>query len=76
MEEQAVLDVMAEDRRQKHLQAEEKMKQLAEDTEALAHEIERLQMRKLIFEKGKALDWGVKKGGDVIFLKHLLCAAY
>lgn len=35
-----------------------------------------LQMRKLIFEKGKALDWGVKKGGDVIFLKHLLCAAY
>lgn len=43
VEEQAVLDVMAEDRRQKHLQAEEKMKQLAEDTEALAHEIERLQ---------------------------------
>lgn len=43
VEEQAVLDVMAEDRRQKQLQAEEKMKQLAEDTEALAHEIERLQ---------------------------------
>ncbi|XP_072808675.1 E3 ubiquitin-protein ligase TRIM35 isoform X2 [Vicugna pacos] len=44
VEEQAILDAMAEEARQKQLLAEEKMKQLAEDTEALAHEIERLQM--------------------------------
>ncbi|XP_016009789.1 tripartite motif-containing protein 35 isoform X2 [Rousettus aegyptiacus] len=44
VEEQAILDAMAEETRQKQLLAEEKMKQLAEDTEALAHEIERLQM--------------------------------
>lgn len=44
MEEQAILDAMAEEARQKQRLAEEKMKQLAEDTEALAHEIERLQM--------------------------------
>lgn len=44
VEEQAILDAMAEEMRQKQLLAEEKMKQLAEDTEALAHEIERLQM--------------------------------
>lgn len=44
VEEQAVLDAMAQEARQKQLLAEEKMKQLAEDTEALAHEIERLQM--------------------------------
>ena len=44
VEEQAILDAMAEEARQKQLLAEEKMKRLAEDTEALAHEIERLQM--------------------------------
>ncbi|XP_008563083.1 PREDICTED: tripartite motif-containing protein 35-like, partial [Galeopterus variegatus] len=43
-EEQAVLEAMAEEARQKQLLAEEKMKQLTEETEALAHEIERLQM--------------------------------
>lgn len=35
---------MKEESRKKHLLAEEKMKQLAEQTEALAREIERLQM--------------------------------
>lgn len=44
VEEQAVLDAMAEEARQKQLLAEEKMRQLAGDTEALAQEIERLQM--------------------------------
>lgn len=44
VEEQATLDAMKEESRKKHLQAEEKMKQLAEQTEALAREIERLQM--------------------------------
>lgn len=44
VEEQATLDAMKEESRKKHLQAEEKMKHLAEQTEALAREIERLQM--------------------------------
>lgn len=44
MEEQAILDATAEEVRQKQLLVEEKMKRLVEDTEALAHEIERLQM--------------------------------
>uniref|UniRef100_A0A8D1QN54 Tripartite motif containing 35 n=1 Tax=Sus scrofa TaxID=9823 RepID=A0A8D1QN54_PIG len=44
VEEQAILDAMAEEARQKQLLAEEKMKQLAEDMEALAHEVERLQV--------------------------------
>ncbi|XP_035960329.1 E3 ubiquitin-protein ligase TRIM35 [Halichoerus grypus] len=44
VEEQAILDTMAEEARQKQRLVEEKMKQLAEDTEALAHEIERLQV--------------------------------
>nr|XP_004665894.1 E3 ubiquitin-protein ligase TRIM35 [Jaculus jaculus] len=44
VEEQAILDAMAEESRQKQLLADEKMKQLAEETEALAHEIERLQV--------------------------------
>lgn len=44
VEEQATLDAMKEESRKKHLLAEEKMKQLAEQTEALAREIERLQM--------------------------------
>ncbi|OWK07318.1 hypothetical protein Celaphus_00017108, partial [Cervus elaphus hippelaphus] len=44
MEEQAILEAMANEARQKQHLAEEKMKQLREDTEALAHEIERLQM--------------------------------
>ncbi|XP_014395533.1 PREDICTED: tripartite motif-containing protein 35 [Myotis brandtii] len=43
-EEQAILDVMAEEARQKQHLVEEKMKQLKKDTETLAHEIERLQM--------------------------------
>lgn len=44
VEEQAILDAMANEARQKQHLAEEKMKRLTEDTEALAHEIERLQM--------------------------------
>ena len=44
VEEQAILDAVANEARQKQHLAEEKMKQLREDTEALAHEIERLQM--------------------------------
>ncbi|EDL85385.1 tripartite motif protein 35 [Rattus norvegicus] len=44
VEEQATVDAMKEESRKKHLLAEEKMKQLAEQTEALAREIERLQM--------------------------------
>ena len=44
VEEQAILDAMAEEARQKQRLVEEKMKQLAEDTEALAREIERLQV--------------------------------
>ncbi|XP_003794068.1 tripartite motif-containing protein 35 [Otolemur garnettii] len=44
VEEQAILDAMALETRQKQLLAEEKMKQLREETEALAREIERLQM--------------------------------
>ncbi|KAL4671009.1 hypothetical protein H8959_003718 [Pygathrix nigripes] len=44
VEEQAILDAMAEETRQKQLLADEKMKQLTEETEVLAHEIERLQM--------------------------------
>lgn len=44
VEEQSILDAMAEEARQKQLLAEEKMKQLAEDMEALAHEVERLQV--------------------------------
>lgn len=44
MEEQAVLDAVAKETRQKQLLAEEKMKQLKKDREALDHEIERLQM--------------------------------
>lgn len=44
VEEQAIQDAMANEARQKQHLAEEKMKQLREDTEALAHEIERLQM--------------------------------
>lgn len=44
VEEQAILDAVAEEARQKQRLAEEKMKRLAEDTEALAHEIERLQV--------------------------------
>uniref|UniRef100_A0A7N5KPW1 Tripartite motif containing 35 n=1 Tax=Ailuropoda melanoleuca TaxID=9646 RepID=A0A7N5KPW1_AILME len=43
VEEQAILDATAEEARQKQRLVEEKMKRLAEDTEALAHEIERLQ---------------------------------
>ncbi|XP_060157269.1 E3 ubiquitin-protein ligase TRIM35 isoform X2 [Globicephala melas] len=58
VEEQAILDAMAEEARQKQLLAEEKMKRLAEDTEALAHEIERLQME--------------MKEDDVSFLMPLL----
>ncbi|XP_007936927.1 E3 ubiquitin-protein ligase TRIM35 [Orycteropus afer afer] len=44
VEEQAILDSVTEEARQKQVLAEEKMKQLAEETETLAHEIERLQM--------------------------------
>lgn len=44
VEEQAILDAMAEEARQKQRLVEEKMKRLAEDTEALAQEIERLQV--------------------------------
>lgn len=44
VEEQAILDAMAEEAREKQRLAEGKMKRLAEDTEALAHEIERLQV--------------------------------
>lgn len=44
VEEQTILDAMAEEAREKQRLAEGKMKRLAEDTEALAHEIERLQV--------------------------------
>ncbi|XP_020037606.1 E3 ubiquitin-protein ligase TRIM35 isoform X2 [Castor canadensis] len=44
VEERATLDAMAEESRQKQLLVDEKMKHLAEETEALAREIERLQM--------------------------------
>ncbi|XP_077886983.1 E3 ubiquitin-protein ligase TRIM35 isoform X3 [Ictidomys tridecemlineatus] len=44
VEEQAVLDAVAQETRQKQLLADEKMKQLTEETEVLAQEIERLQM--------------------------------
>lgn len=43
-EEQAILDSVAEETRQKQLLAEEKMKQLRENTKTLMHETERLQM--------------------------------
>ncbi|XP_045142894.1 E3 ubiquitin-protein ligase TRIM35 [Echinops telfairi] len=43
VEEQAILDAMAEEARQKQHLAEEKIKQLSEETETLACEIERLQ---------------------------------
>ncbi|XP_055970123.1 E3 ubiquitin-protein ligase TRIM35 [Sorex fumeus] len=42
-EEQAVLDAVAEEARQKQGLADERMKRLAEDAEALTHEMERLQ---------------------------------
>uniref|UniRef100_A0A2K6F790 Tripartite motif containing 35 n=1 Tax=Propithecus coquereli TaxID=379532 RepID=A0A2K6F790_PROCO len=58
VEEQAILDAVAEETRQKQLLAEEKMKQLTEETEVLAHEIERLQME--------------MKEDDVSFLMTLL----
>ncbi|XP_036168607.1 tripartite motif-containing protein 35 isoform X4 [Myotis myotis] len=67
-EEQAILDVMAEEARQKQHLVEEKMKQLKKDTETLAHEIERLQME--------------MKEDDISFLMPLLyhgaraCAAW
>ncbi|KAF6097887.1 tripartite motif containing 35 [Phyllostomus discolor] len=44
VEEQAILDAVAEETRQKQLLAEEKMKQLRENTKTLMHETERLQM--------------------------------
>lgn len=44
LEEQAVLEAVAQETRQKQHLADEKMKQLIEETEVLAHEIERLQM--------------------------------
>ncbi|XP_066197535.1 E3 ubiquitin-protein ligase TRIM35 [Saccopteryx leptura] len=44
VEEQAILDAVAEETRQKQLLAEEKMKQLMEGTKTLDHEIKRLQM--------------------------------
>nr|XP_026254665.1 tripartite motif-containing protein 35 isoform X1 [Urocitellus parryii] len=44
VEEQAVLEAVAQETRQKQLLADEKMKQLTEETEVLAQEIERLQM--------------------------------
>ncbi|VTJ69433.1 Hypothetical predicted protein [Marmota monax] len=44
VEEQAVLDAVAQETRQKKLLADEKMKQLIEETEVLAHEIKRLHM--------------------------------
>uniref|UniRef100_A0A286XQ60 Tripartite motif containing 35 n=1 Tax=Cavia porcellus TaxID=10141 RepID=A0A286XQ60_CAVPO len=42
-EEQATLDAMTNEARQKQLLADQKMKRLEEETEMLAHEIERLQ---------------------------------
>lgn len=44
VEEHTVLEALAKEARQKKLLAQEKMKRLTEDTEALAHEIKRLQM--------------------------------
>ncbi|VTJ88185.1 Hypothetical predicted protein [Marmota monax] len=44
VEEQAVLDAVAQENRQKQLLANEKMKQLIEETEVLAHEIKQLHM--------------------------------
>ena len=44
VEEQAILDAVAEETRQKQLLAEEKMKQLRENTKTLMQETERLQM--------------------------------
>uniref|UniRef100_A0A8C0ZS43 Tripartite motif-containing protein 35 n=1 Tax=Castor canadensis TaxID=51338 RepID=A0A8C0ZS43_CASCN len=58
VEERATLDAMAEESRQKQLLVDEKMKHLAEETEALAREIERLQME--------------MKEDDVSFLMALL----
>lgn len=62
------MDAMKEESRKKHLLAEEKMKQLAEQTEALAREIERLQMEMkeddmtFLMVRGHQRTWGWGEG--------------